>query len=341
MRLSLVVFSALSGAWIFVPAAKAQETAWRGPLPIENQRPFQAVFLHLPAQNPDVLTKRQLRFGVQFDLANNLLIPNPSNGASAREDFETGRAKIEFRRGLGRGLEGGIAVQAWSRGGGVMDGPISFYHQLLGLSGDGPDNPQGRESAARGRDILFFRDANGNGVSQSGGYGLGDTSLSLKRQLSGGKFSSAARIGFKIPTGQSGKIFGSGGFDAGIGLDARYAFAPNLALFGNVAALKFGAANVPNAASSGGQGGLGLEYRGRRASVVAQIDAQTRTITTGNSFADGTPVLASVGYKRDVGRNKQFWASFSENGDYHNFNAPFFGNVGPDFTLSLGFEVRR
>jgi len=38
---------------------------------------------------------------------------------------------------------------------------------------------------------------------------------------------------------------------------------------------------------------------------------------------------------------KRLWASFSEKGDYHNFKAPFFGKVGPDFTLGLAFEVRR
>jgi hypothetical protein len=334
----LVVFAATT---LVSARLQAQPRDWRGPLPIENQRPFQATFLHLPAQNPDVLARNQAQIGVQFDLANHLLIPNPSNGAVVREDFETARAKIEFRRGLGRGLEAAVAVQAFARGGGVLDGPISFYHRLLGLGGDGPDNPQGRDETARGRDILFFQDANGNGVNEDGGYGLGDTSFSLKRQISSGKFASAARFGLKIPTGSSGKIFGSGGFDGAIGLDARLALASNLALFGQVAALKFGGADVPNSDKNGAQGGLGFEYRGRRASIVAQIDAQTRTVTTGNRFADRTPVLASVGYKRDLSRNRRIWASFSENGDYHNFNAPFFGNIGPDFTLSLGFEVRR
>ncbi len=308
---------------------------------MENGRPYQEVFLHLPAQNPDVLAKNRSQIGVQFDVANNLLIPNISNGATVYEDFETGRGKIEFRRGLGRNLEVDASIQGFVRDGGSFDNAISFYHRLLGLPGDGPDNPQGRDGVARNQDRLFFQDANGNGIDVGGENGLGDTTLSLKRQLSEGKFASAARVSLKIPTGSASKIFGSGGLDAGIGVDARYALAPNLALFGSAAALAFGDSDLPNTESGGAQGGLGLEYKGKRASVVAQIDAQSRTLTTGNSFADKTPVLASVGYKRDLGENKRIWASFSENGDYHNFKVPFFGNIGPDFTLSLGFEVRR
>ncbi len=308
---------------------------------MENQRPYQAVFLHLPAQNPEVLERNRSQFGVQFDIANNLLIPNISNGASVREDFETGRAKLDYRRGIGKNLEFGASTQYFVRNGGSLDNAISFYHRLLGLGGDGPDNPEGRDNQARNQDILFFQDAQGNTINIGGKNGLGDTSLSLKRGFSSGKLATAARIGLKLPTGSSSKVFGSGGFDAGLSFDARYALAPHLALFGQAAALKFGRSDLPNTKSSGAQGGLGLEYRGHRASILAQIDAQSRTLTTGNSFADRTPVLASVGYKRDVGNDKRLWASFSENGDYHNFKAPFFGNIGPDFTLSLGFEVRR
>lgn len=321
--------------------ASAQTSAWRGPLPMENGRPYQSVFLHLPAQNPDVLARSESQIGVQFDIANDLLIPNISNDSQVREDFETGRAKIEFRRGIGKNLEFGASAQYFVRDGGSLDNAISFYHHLLGIKGDGPDNPRGRDNIRRNQDRLFFRDANGNGIDIGGKNGLGDTTLSLKRGLTTGDFASALRLGLKLPTGSDSKVFGSGGFDAGIGLDARYAFAPHLALFGNAAALKFGASDLPNTKSGGAQGGLGLEYKGRRASVLAQIDAQSRTLTTGNSFADRTPVLASVGYKRDLSQNKRLWASFSENGDYHNFRAPFFGNIGPDFTLSLGFEVRR
>jgi len=59
------------------------------------------------------------------------------------------------------------------------------------------------------------------------------------------------------------------------------------------------------------------------------------------AFADRAPVIVSVGLKHDVGRDKRLWACFSENGDYVNYHAPFLGNIGPDYSLSVGFELRR
>ena len=63
-------------------------------------------------------------------------------------------------------------------------------------------------------------------------------------------------------------------------------------------------------------------------------------VTTGNAFADRTPVIASVGYKRQW-KSGALWAFFSENGDYTNYGAPFFGNIGPDLTFRFGYEFRK
>ena len=50
---------------------------WQGPLPVENERPLQSLFLHFSAENPDVLPRGAKRLGLQLDIANNLLIPTP------------------------------------------------------------------------------------------------------------------------------------------------------------------------------------------------------------------------------------------------------------------------
>ncbi|RYG62492.1 DUF3187 family protein [bacterium] len=320
--------------------AAAQESDWKGPLPVQNQRPLQANFLQFAPQSPETLPKGQSRLGFRFDIANNLLIPNPDGAALVQEDFETQRLTLNYRRGLRNGLEAEVLGSLVARNGGILDGPIEAYHRLLGLDGDGEDNPQGRDNISKGRSVFSFDDGNGNRINRGSDFGLGDTTFSLKKGLSSGNFTSVARVGVKIPTASSGKLLGSGGVDFGVTLDARYRLAPEWALFVSAGVLKFGSSDIPNSKSSGLQGGLGFEWRkSARESFVAQIDAATRTVTTENSFADGTPVLASVGYKRRVGQDKLFWASFSENGDYHNFNAPFFGNVGPDFTLTIGYQM--
>ena len=325
----------------FATSARAQE--FRGPLPAENARPLQAVFFHFRPESPETVAFHSQKYGVQLDLANNLLIPNiGANGAVVEEDFETQRLLFSYRKGLKHGWEIGADAQIVARNGGILDAPIEAYHNLLGLDGNGQDNPIGRENRARGRSVFRFQDAGGSGINAGSEVGLGDTSLQLKKQLSAGRFASAARLAAKIPTGSAGKILGSGGIDFGAALDVRYAISNRIALAGYGALLKFGAADViPNARKSGVQGGLSLEYRGKRGSLVAQTDAASRVVQTGNSFADRTPVIVSVGYKRPMGKNRTFWTSFSENGDYTNFGAPFFGSIGPDFTLSLGMEWKR
>lgn len=321
--------------------ARAQ-AIWNGPLPVQNERPFQSAFLHFEPQSPEVLKRHRTRFGFALHIANDLLIPADSNGSSVREDFETARIQLNYSRGLGNGWEVGARTNLIVRDGGLLDGPISFYHRLLGLSGNGQDNPTGRDNIPRSRDILRFQDAQGNGVNQGGTFGFGDTSLEARRQLSLGDFPSTARFAVKIPTGNGGRVLGSGGTDLGVGLDARRSFGSRLALFGGVGAFVYGNSKLPNAAKSGTQAGLGLEFRaGSRDSFLAQVDAQSRTIRTGNSFADKTPVIASVGFKHRFGEGRTGFVSFSENGDFTNYNAPFLGNIGPDLTLSVGMQWRR
>jgi hypothetical protein len=321
----------------------AQESEWRGPLPVENERPFQAIFLHLPPQNPDVLPRGRAALGAQLDIANNLLAPRPDpNGARVVEDFETQRLKLSYRKGLGRGLEWGVSSNLTARNRGFLDAPIEWYHSLLNLDGEGLDNPPGRDRVPRHRSILFFQNAAGQGVNEGSAFGLGDTSFWLKKQLSQGRFSSAARVALKAPTGSEGKILGSGGFDVGFSVDARYQFAKRWAFFANAGAAKFGNSDIPGAKSGGWQAGMGFEWRiSRRASIIAQMDAASRAVSTGHSFADHTPIIGSIGFKKQLSEKSAFWIALGENGDYHNYHAPFFGNIGPDSNLTFGYEWRR
>ena len=195
-------------ALLFLPAAAHAQSNWNGPLPAENSRPLNQIFLHLPPQNPDVLAKNQSALGIQLDIANNLLIPNADAGGTVEEDFETQRLMVGYRRGLGRGLEARVDAQLIARNGGFEDAPIDAYHRLFGIKANGQDQPQGRFNIPRNRSILAFQNANGTGINEGTAFGLGDTTLSLQRQLSYGKFASAARLGV---SGRNGKGGGSQG----------------------------------------------------------------------------------------------------------------------------------
>jgi hypothetical protein len=338
--------SALAVALLSVPAwAQGAKTndEWQGPLPLENERPLQAIFLHLPAENPDVLPRGALRLGAQLDVANNLLIPAPGpNGETVTEDFETQRLKVTWRRGLGHGLEFGVGTNLTARDSGLIDAPIEWYHHLLGLAGKGKDDPAGRDNIPRWRSIFAFQNALGQGVNEGSALGLGDTKVWVKKQLTRGRFSSAARVALKVPTGSEGNLIGSGGFDGGAVVDARYKFAPKWAVYGSLGAAKYGNTSVPGARGSGLQAGLGFEWRvGKGESVILQSDAATRTVKTGNRIADRTPVIASIGYKKQVGQRGAYWISISENGDYQLYTVPLFGYVAPDFAFTIGYEWRK
>jgi hypothetical protein len=316
--------------------------AWRGALPVENERPLQSVFLFLRPGSPEVLARGAERLGVQLDVANNLLIPRDGpNGERVEEDFEVQKARVRWARGLGSRREVSAEVALVARNGGFLDGPIQAYHDLVGLAGRGRENPLGRDARPKGRSVFFFRDAAGRGVSEGSAFGIGDATLGLKQQIAGGKVPLALRASVKIPTGSGGKLLGSGGVDGALAIEASVPLGRRVALHALGGALVWGSSDIPNARRTGLQGALALEYRGRRTSIIAQTQAATRVVRTGAGFADRAPVVVSVGFKRDVGRGRTLWASFSENGDYHKFRAPALGNIGPDLAFALGVDWRR
>lgn len=316
----------------------------RGPIAMRNARPFHLLFLQFAPQDPDVLERGQTRLGLQLDLLNNLLQPaTGANGASVREDNEMQRLQISYRKGLGRRLEAAVVVPILARNGGILDEKISAYHRLLGIRGDLDDNPAGRDAQPRGRSVLFYRIASGQTVNAGEAFGVGDVSIFLKRELSRRRDGVLSlRAGLKAPTGSSSRYLGSGSFDAGMMLDARLSLARRVFLHSGVGAVAMGRAErLPGARRGMIQSTLGLEWSRRSDSIVAQIDANSRAITTGNAFADGAPVAVSVGYKRDLKNGRTFTMAFSENGDYHFYKAPLFGNVAPDFALSFALEWAR
>ncbi len=325
--------------------AAAEFGEWQGPLPVNNERPLQAIFLHLPAQNPDVLSRGETRLGVQLDIANDLLIPKAGlNGATVIEDFETQRLKVAWRKGFGRDMEYGVGANLTARNGGFLDGGIEAIHKIFDTEGDGFDHGGlKREDFPRDRSILSFQNAVGQGVTEGKAFGLGDTTLWVKKQLSRNeKFSSAVSVALKLPTGSENHITGSGGFDAGVAVDARYRVARRVALFGNLGVAKYGNSSIPGAAGNGFWGAMGYEWKaGRRDSLIGQINYEKRAVTTDNAFADKRPVVGSFGYKKQLNDKSAYWLAIGENGDIRNYNLPKLFNIGPDITLSFGYEFKR
>jgi hypothetical protein len=142
--------------------------------------------------------------------------------ASGREsivlDGETNRLGITVRRGFTDRLELGIEIPWVLHESGNLDSFIDRWHGIFGL-------PHGVRDE-RPADLLLFRyEDNGRQfIVNRNLNGVGDVRLlggwQLANSVSG---SSALRFTVKLPTGDSGDLLGSGGWDLGVGLAADQA----------------------------------------------------------------------------------------------------------------------
>ncbi len=350
IKVSQVIMAAAAIFFQAIPGANSQTSPTaqnenRGPISIRNAGPFNLLFLQFVPESTDVESLHHERFGLQFDIINNLLVPAVST-SSVLEDNEYQRLTMSWKKGLRNNSEISIFVPILWRNGGILDGILSSWHSLFGISGNADDDPAGRDSHPKYSSILRMIDSNGKTlVNQANGFGLGDISLTYKRNILRLQARSglAWRVGVKIPTGNPVLLLGSGGFDAGVSLDSRYSLGRDTTLYVNMGLVaQVSAGKAPHPEHGMFQGLLACEYHpNSRDSYILQIDANSQPVRTGNPFADRTPVTATFGYRRKLCSSASCFASFSENGDIHNYTLPSFSNIGPDFTISTGIEWRR
>ena len=322
--------------------ALAQEShPEREPISIRNMRPFNLIFLQFNPESPDILPRSEKRYSLQFDVANNLLIPNGALGARLIEDNETQRLDFRWRQGIGRNLEAELEAPLLWRNGGFLDGILSSYHKLIGFHGNQDDNPAGRDFYNKYHSRLRLEDSFGNTlIDQKAAFGFGDIALTLKRSFnqSSQRGGAGVRIGLKLPTGNSGGLLGSGAVDLGVSVDGRYRLGRDVTLFANLSGVLIGRTNaIPNREPGIWESFVGIAYHpNHRDSYFFQVDAQSPTLRTGNRFVDRANVTATFGYKRKVSDRSVLWVSFSENGDIVNYSAPAISSIGPDITFSMG-----
>jgi len=141
-------------------------------------------------------------------------IDEAGGGESLRLDGETSRLAFTYRYGVSDKLEIGIeAPYVWHQAG-FLDSIIDGWHDFFGL----PDGPRGM----REQDQLeiFYADSQATLIdANSDVSGIGDIRILAGWLLTGKNGSSTAlRLSFKLPTGDSNKLLGSGGADVSFGL---------------------------------------------------------------------------------------------------------------------------
>ena len=315
--------------------------AARGPLPLRDLRPYNLLFLQFAPESGEILSRGKTRYALQFDVANNLLAPAVRNGVRVYEDNEYQRLLATWRQGIGRDTELAVSVPLLWRNAGVLDGLLNAYHRLAGIRGNA-DDPIRRTNRPQNQSHLVLQDAAGNLlVNQGNGFGLGETSLTLKHRLIRANLRSALalRLAMKVPTGNPSLLLGSGSFDAGISLDAKYSVGRDVIFYANAGEVLLGHSPVRGSRRNLFQGFIGIEYRpNNRDSFLLQIDGSSLAVRTGNGVADKIQSTLTFGYKRVLDRNLVGWLALAENGDINNYRAPAFGGIAPDVTFSVGLE---
>jgi hypothetical protein len=215
------------------------------PFHTQNQSPLSHIFGLPPMGEALVLAPGVRDVRLSLDLANHYTNHSAAN-ESVLLDGETTRLGLVLRYGILPDFEAGVEIPYLLQGGGFLDGFIINYHSTFGF-------PQGGRDQAP-RDRLLYRYSKNNTdllkVDQ-GGSGLGDLRLNAAWQLYNGKGSDARllslRGSLKLPTGDSGRLYGSGSYDGALWLTACADFAlagGRLALFGAAGAMGMTQGNV-------------------------------------------------------------------------------------------------
>lgn len=328
--------------------ARADEpalSAFRGPADITNERPYHLLFLAFSPEDAQTLARGESRVGLQLDIANTLLLPDPKLGAVVQEDTETQKLTVKYRQGLGRGTDLTIRLPLLARNGGAFDDLVKIYHYSVGLVRSSPDVFVGRPQVPSYRSILRFLRPDGTAVVDAHpASGLGDVSFVLKHSLRDTpRTALAVRLGLKVPTGDANNLLGSGGVDGGLDVDYEARLRGRRAVFLNLGYIVMQKdRHIETAATRQFQYTLGTEWlvRGHN-SIVLQTEGGSRVVRTGNGHADAPPATLALAFKRQAGPHAVYTFGFMENGDIFGYKLPFVADIGPDATFSVGVEWRR
>jgi hypothetical protein len=259
---------------------------------------------------------------LSLSAANNLRFEGP-----VREDQETQRFALRYRRGVGRG-EWAVEVPFLARNGGFMDPLIEGYHSLIGIHNFRGTIPFGRVEEQLGESGRFGETA-----------GLGDIVGSYSKPIGPQMFWTVA---LKLPTGNAGGLLGSGGVDLGAAFYANWKLGPRWRLFGQAGLVLQGRpARLKGARSIIDQESLAIAYRvNTRDSWTFQWQSEPSAIETGRQFTDGPHRQLSLGYTRRMSDRDTLQLYFNEDGDFLNFKVPELVNIAPDFAIGVNWTRR-
>ncbi len=226
-------------------------------------------------------------------------------------DGESWRQAIRLRMRLGSRLEAGLEIPWLRHSGGSLDELIDNWHSTFGL-------PEGIRDQRPTDELAFsYQSAKGALDFRRARSGIGDVRLSGGYLLSRDESRSVAlRLGVELPTGDAGKLTGSGGTDVSLGI-AWQRSAPGgrwtTELAGGV--IRFGGSElpVPEIRDWGAwlQAGAGWELS-PRIELSAGIQAASSPIDSRlTTYRDGSLML-SLGAVIGLGADYRLTLGFTE-----------------------------
>jgi hypothetical protein len=282
---------------------------FHGPLGITGQHPPSTLF-YQPI--PDVATVLDSGSTVSVKLDwMNLIIRELDSGVLVDYDYEELRSTIDYRMRAGSG-EFSASVPFYHRGSGILDGVIEGWHKAFGMNNGlrdaYPDN-QFRYTIIS-RDGVVYN-------SPGSGSGIGDLSLSYKQSLWGDDCrpdSAAWRVGLKVPTGDSGRAYGSGNWDYSAGLLFQRQFGARLRAYANLDYVWTGEPDWQNVDKHNVLHTLwAAEYAlTPRFSLVGQYHTATNPLRIGSFEADKDPRELSIGFHHRISDNTLWTGGFRE-----------------------------
>ncbi len=312
----------------------------KGPLPYRDREPLNAPFLLPQPTAAGTLQRGKARLDARFEIVNNLLTDRDNKEHLYVTDFEEQRLMLDYARGLGRRQEVGAQVTLIARNSGVLDTFINNWHSIFGFAGGG------RNDLPDYRNLFTVRNADTRTVidTQKNTAGFGDTVLEYRYDLTElapevektRTVAATARALVKLPTGNTGSLFGSGAFDAGIGLAITGRPNRRWAVHGNATLVLLGKPENKelNAKRTQVHSLLSVEYLlNGRTSLVVQTDNNPSPFRSGLAYPDRPRRSFTLGAWRQISGTNRIYALISEND---------FGPLAkhaPDFVFSTGVRL--
>lgn len=178
------------------------------------------------------------------------------------------------------------------------------------------------------------------GSSFGSAAGIGDVSFGFARSINR-RLDACTAV--KLPTGDGHRLLGSGGVDGGLAFKYRQAISGKWSLYGMLGLVAQSKGDALDSVRGlVPQQAVTVTYQpNSRDNYVLQWQGEASAVITGNLGSDSAQRVVTFGYQRRVAPGRLLELSFTEDRDLFAGHWEEGANIGPDFTIQIGYKIRR